>query len=90
MISRRLPPASDPEEQRLRELWHQRKAEWEANGRPDSAPSHHAFMKVDHDLSQYLWKRVETAIAEDRRKHPKARRNAPVGSESSAPTRALP
>jgi hypothetical protein len=82
MISTVLPPASDPEEQRLRVLWYTRKAEWEADGRPDASPSKRAFDDIDRKLSDYLWNRVESQIAEDRRRHPKARRNAPVGSET--------
>lgn len=90
MISSRLPPASDPEEQRLREAWHIAKENWEADGRPSSAPSERAFRMADHNLSKYLWNRVEQEIAEDRRRHPKARRNQPVGSEKKPGNRHLP
>lgn len=70
-------PTSDPEEARLRQRWH------DTVGTPEHAVA-------DRLLSNYLWKRTEADIAEDRRKHPKAKRNLPVGYESSAPTRNLP
>lgn len=81
MISDRLPPASDPEEQRLREAWHEAKEAWEADGRPSSSPSRLRFNRADSSLSTYLWNRVQREIEEDRRKHPRAKRNLPVGAE---------
>lgn len=69
---------NDPVEARLRDKFHQTK------GKPGHA-------QAEFELSSYLWKRTEREIAEDRRKHPKARRNQgkPDGLETGA-GRALP
>ena len=69
----------DPEEMRLRELWYETR---------DTDPQKHA--RVHQQLSDYLWDRANRIVAEDRAKHPKAKRNQPKNSELSAPTRALP
>lgn len=60
-------PTSDPKEAQLRAEWYEAK---ERGGT--------AFQLADAALSRYLWDRTEADIAEDRRKHPKAKRNQPV------------
>lgn len=78
-------------EQRIRELqaqWHEAKAKWEAVGRRPG-PEMVAWLRVDATLCSTIWQGVQEDIAEDRKRHPKARRNAPVG-ESSGGGRALP
>lgn len=68
-------PCADPVEAKLREHWYAtRRAVAETPG--PSATEAHA--QADRQLSAYLWNQVEGQIAEDRRKHPKAKRNAPV------------
>lgn len=81
------PPASDPEEQRLREAWHAAKAD--LDDADDKPPALLAFRRADDELSTYLWNRVLADIAEDRRKHPKAKRNLPV-QPNAEHTRHLP
>lgn len=75
--------SQDPREQELRERWHALK-------RAAAAPSatgdaRLAFEIADADLSAYLWDRTRKDIDEDRRKHPKAKRNqsAPEGATPS-------
>lgn len=70
-------PASDPKEQQLREAWHLKRGEWAAEGFPTASNTKRAFDLADERLTRYLWQRTEADIAEDRRKHPKARRNLP-------------
>lgn len=84
-----IPPSSDPEEQRLREQWHATK---EAATKPESTEmDRNAYLLANARLSAYLWNRVETAIAEDRKKHPKAKRNLPVPSKEDVESgRVLP
>lgn len=72
----------DPVEMKLRAEWHKAKHEWEADGKPDNAPSKRQFDFVNKLLSDHLWNRTQKNIEEDRKKHPKAKRNAPVGSAS--------
>lgn len=71
-------PSSDPVEQKLREQWYESKTA--AEGKPDGSPEGQLFRLVNKKLMDYLWDRVSTAVAADRAKHPKARRNLPVGS----------
>lgn len=71
----------DERELILREDWYKAKEAWVKDGCPDSAPSEKAFRFIDKKLSDYLWERARSEIEEDRKRHPKARRNAPVGSE---------
>lgn len=89
-------PTSDPVERRLRSLWYSTRDSMneafvaEAAGQPNNLPiktRHHH--RVDRMLSSYLWNRTLADIEEDRRKHPKAKRNQPVPPDSS-PTRWLP
>lgn len=68
-------PASDPEEQRLRD------ALFRARGVAisDPSPRHEAdVILADKELSTYLWERACRIVAEDRAKHPKKKRNLPV------------
>lgn len=68
--------SSDPEEQRLRDDWHRLKR---AATAPDSTyDARLAFEVADQRLVSYLWNRTQADIAEDRRKHPKAKRNQGV------------
>ena len=85
---RRL-PTSDPRENDLRTKWYAT--------RDEHGMESHQHRAVDRELTDYLWKRTQDLIEEDRKKHPKAKRNAPVGSriggegEKTAPGgRALP
>ncbi len=71
----------DDHELSLREEWYARKEEWVKDGCPSSAPSKHAFDFVDRKLSDYLWNRAKGEIEADRKAHPRAKRNAAVGSE---------
>lgn len=57
-------PTSDPVEQRLRDAW------YEADGAEREL--------IGLQLSTHIWNRNETAVAQDRKKHPKAKRNQPV------------
>ena len=70
-------PAKDPEEQRLRELWH-------------SAPHGPAREEIGRQLSAHLWNRVEAMVAEDRKRHPKKLRNLPVPKTGASGGRYLP
>lgn len=60
-------PTSDPEEQRLREIWYATRG----------TPEHRS---ANEQLSAYLWKRTCAEIETDRRKHPKAKRNQRPGN----------
>jgi hypothetical protein len=88
---RRL-PASDPQEAILREQWHTAKQEWVDAGAPDSGIMHQHFQHVDRQLSDYLWKRASDEREDDRKRHPKARRNLPreFPAGDGTPTRVLP
>lgn len=57
-------PSRDPEEQRLREAW------YAAQGADRAA--------VGKQLSDYLWNRILAEVEEDRKRHPKKKRNLPV------------
>ena len=59
--------SSDPIEQGLRDRW------YSSNGRDKD--------NVGLELSAYLWRRVQNQVAEDRARHPRAKRNAAVGSD---------
>ena len=61
-------PSSDPIEQGLRERW------YDSEGSERDA--------VGAELSAYIWQRTLDAVAEDRKRYPRAKRNAAVGSES--------
>lgn len=72
-------PAQDAEEQRLRdELFYARGKLVE--GDPNDERLIRAVASCDKRLSDYLWKRACSIVAADRAKHPKAKRNMPVGS----------
>lgn len=75
-------PASDPEEQRLRVEWYKRRKLWGDEGFPSASNSKRSFDRIDETLTAYLWKRASDEVAADRRKHPKAKRNLPVGYET--------
>lgn len=76
----------DPVEQALRDAWHEAKEALD----PAEAGSVLRFHKADRALTDFLWRRASTIVAKDRAKHPKAKRNMPVGAEGSNKTRALP
>lgn len=73
-------PAGDAEEQVLRDEWHRTRAAWASVALQDGTPEAREHQKVNRQLTEYLWHRTMRIIAEDRARHPKARRNAPVGS----------
>lgn len=70
-------PSKDPEEQRLRELWH-------------SAPHGPAREEIGRQLSAHLWNRIEAVVAADRIRHPKKLRNLPVPTTGPSGGRYLP
>ena len=84
--------AKDPEEQRLREAWHEARAALAEMGNPDTGVHRQAFQFVDEKLCAYLWKRCQDDIERDRRAHPKAQRNQPVPPRDpdAISTRVLP
>jgi hypothetical protein len=85
-------PASDPREENLRHEWHRAKEALANAGFPDSGPTRHAFNHADRQLSDYLWRRTLDDIEEDRKRHPKAKRNqkSPPQDPSAVSTRFLP
>jgi hypothetical protein len=68
--------AADPGEEALRAEWH--------------SASDKLRPAVAAKLSAYLWQRAVSIVAADRLRHPKAKRNAPVGSHGPSGGRALP
>ena len=68
---RRL-PTSDPIEEDLRTKWYDART-IHGHGSPE-------WLAIDRQLTEYLWSRTQRIVAEDRAKHPKAKRNMPVGS----------
>lgn len=62
-------PCADPKEAALRKRW------YSTLGTPDHD-------QVNKELADYVYTRTQRLVEEDRRKHPKAKRNAPKGSES--------
>lgn len=73
-------PAADAEEQRLRdELFYARGKLAEAGEEPDERLLR-AVASCDKRLCDYIWERACQQVAADRAKHPKAKRNMPVGS----------
>ena len=72
--------AVDPREDELRRAWHEAK----------DAGDEKKLTQIGVELSDYIWKRSVAIIEEDRRKHPKAKRNASVGSEGKGGGRVLP
>ena len=86
MTGYRKLPTSDPVEQELRDAWHKAKEAAET-------PSPSNMMKLqqaDRALCEFLWKRANTIVAKDRAKHPKAKRNLPVGAMGKGGDRILP
>ena len=81
----RLLKCSDPVEDDLRRQWYAADA---ARSNGDAAAGEH-FTRVDDKLKSYLWKRACAEREEDRKKHPKARRNQ-VYTGPSGEGRALP
>ena len=75
--------STDPEEQRLRDKWHEAKEALD----PAEAGSVLRLAKADKTLTEFLWRRANTIVAKDRAKHPKAARNLPVGALGSNKTR---
>lgn len=73
----------DPEEQALREKWHEAKEALD----PAEAGSVLRHTKADRALTDFLWRRAWAEREADRAKHPKAKRNLPVGAEGSNKTR---
>lgn len=84
-----LPEPPDPEVERLQALWHQRRKEWVAEGSPDSGATWQAFSFIETKLTDHLWRKRASVIEEDRKKHPRAKRNAPY-QRNEASTRFLP
>lgn len=76
----------DPQEQALRENWYTARDGMD----PSDTGSVLRFHKADKALSEFLWRRANTIVAKDRAKHPKTKRNLPVGAEGSNKTRVLP
>ena len=84
------PKSSDPEEQRLRDLWYEAKRALEIDGNPDTGNSRFAFNHIDSQLTTYLWDRAVQLREDDRKKHPKAKRNLPVPPKTPEPFEGLP
>ncbi len=76
--------ATDPEEQALREAWHK------AHETRGDEGGEMRFYWADRALADFLWNRATKIVQADRSRHPKARRNAPVGSYGPSGGRALP
>ena len=66
------PELRDPVYERLRARWH------EARGATCSPYDHVPFILADTELRNYTYRKAERIVSEDRRLHPKARRNAPT------------
>lgn len=85
MVGFRNIPSSDPEEQRLRVAWHKAREAKETGAEGTAL----AFTRADEALISYIWQRAVKQIEDDRRKHPKARRNqkheGPLGQGRSLP-----
>lgn len=62
MVGYRRTPTSDPEEQKLRDNWH-------------NAEDGEGKARAANRLAHYLWNRAEGLVKADRAKHPKAKRN---------------
>lgn len=72
--------ASDPKEEELRSAWYEAK----------EAGDEIRISQIGRQLSAYIWQRNCDIVAEDRKRHPKAKRNAPKGSEGPSGGRLLP
>ncbi len=73
----------NPAEQALRDKWYEAKEALD----PTEAGSVLRYTLADKALTEFLWRRANTIVAKDRAKHPKAKRNLPVGAEGSNKTR---
>lgn len=80
---RRL-PTSDKHEDELRTKWYAAKDAWSDVANDPASTEAKRFRDINEELCQYLWKRATDEIATDRAKHPKAKRNLPVGSRIGA------
>lgn len=76
-------PASDAREQELRDQLFSARAAYVQAGSIEKSPEYRTVQQADKRLSDYLWERSCQIVAADRAKHPKAKRNAAVGSEKS-------
>lgn len=73
-------PAGDATEKQLRDLWYATRTQADSTGERRDIEEHQSV----HDrLTKYLWDRATRQVAADRAKHPKAKRNAAVGSQRS-------
>jgi hypothetical protein len=59
----------------MQERWHYLKKVWVEAGCPASGGQLAAFHRHDRELSDYLWNKAKADRDEDRRKHPRAKRN---------------
>lgn len=71
MVGTRRLKASDPEEQRLRDAFY---------AAPEGSQERRDVADL---LAAYIWNRVSREVEADRKKHPKAKRNLPVGHEGA-------
>lgn len=69
------PEAFDPEYKSMRLEWHHRRKLWLDEGSPESGQAWRSFAHIEAKLRKYLWDKCVAKMEEDRRKHPKARRN---------------
>lgn len=84
---RRL-PASDPEEQKLRDQWYEAKND--ADGKEASHPKVQYFNLLDRKMRDFMWAKALQVVAEDRAKHPRAKRNQLPDGPVPGKTRYLP
>lgn len=61
-------PAADPTEQKLREAWY------------NTTGAEHE--RAQDELAAYIWKRTQAIVAEDRKRHPKAKRNQTMAADA--------
>ena len=73
-------PAQDPEEQRLRDILFRARADAAQAGVDTTADATEHMLAAEKALADYIWDRTCREVAADRAKHPKAKRNMPVGS----------
>lgn len=72
--------AVDPREDELRRAWHEAK----------DAGDEKKLACIGTELSDYIWKRSVAIIEEDRRRHPKAKRNQGKSETGPSGGRVLP
>lgn len=73
-------PAQDPEEQRLRDELFRARADAAQTGVDTTTDATEHMLAAEKALADYIWDRTCREVAADRAKHPKAKRNMPVGS----------